>query len=118
MTPSRSIIDCGGAGYIGSHMRTRLARDGYVPVTFDNLSTGHRDAVKWGRTGRYLSRTVQWESRCRICCPTPQRPNGADCSDSSAANMLQWQPRRSLDYGVMPALSDALSKIKNTTEME
>lgn len=42
------ILVCGGAGYIGSHMCKRLAREGYVPVTFDNLSTGHRSAVKWG----------------------------------------------------------------------
>ena len=42
------ILVCGGAGYIGSHMCKRLARDGHVPVTFDNLSTGHEWAVKWG----------------------------------------------------------------------
>jgi UDP-glucose 4-epimerase len=46
---SDHILVCGGAGYIGSHMCTRLARAGHVPVTFDNLSTGHRWAVKWGR---------------------------------------------------------------------
>ena len=42
------ILVCGGAGYIGSHMCKALARAGHVPVTFDNLSTGHRWAVKWG----------------------------------------------------------------------
>ena len=42
------ILVCGGAGYIGSHMCKRLARDGHVPITFDNLSTGHEWAVKWG----------------------------------------------------------------------
>jgi UDP-glucose-4-epimerase len=45
---NRHILVCGGAGYIGSHMCKALARAGYVPVTFDNLSTGHRWAVKWG----------------------------------------------------------------------
>jgi UDP-glucose-4-epimerase GalE len=29
-------------------MCKRLARNGHVPVTFDNLSTGHEWAVKWG----------------------------------------------------------------------
>lgn len=38
----------GGAGYIGAHACKALARAGYVPVAFDNLSTGWRDAVKFG----------------------------------------------------------------------
>ena len=42
------ILVCGGAGYIGSHMCKQLAQAGYLPVTFDNLSTGHRWAVQWG----------------------------------------------------------------------
>jgi UDP-glucose 4-epimerase len=45
---TRNILVCGGAGYIGSHACKALARAGYTPVTFDNLSTGHRRAVKWG----------------------------------------------------------------------
>ncbi len=48
MTATRSVLVCGGAGYIGSHMCKRLAQAGYLPVTFDNLSTGHRCAVRWG----------------------------------------------------------------------
>lgn len=47
MTPLRLLV-CGGAGYIGSHMCKALARAGHEPVTFDNFSTGHRHAVKWG----------------------------------------------------------------------
>jgi UDP-glucose 4-epimerase len=42
------ILVCGGAGYIGSHMCKLLARNGHAPITFDNLSTGHDWAVKWG----------------------------------------------------------------------
>lgn len=38
----------GGAGYIGSHTAKALARAGHQPVVIDNLSTGHRDAVRWG----------------------------------------------------------------------
>jgi UDP-glucose 4-epimerase len=48
MPTSRKILVCGGAGYIGSHMCKRLAREGVTPVTFDNLASGHRWAVKWG----------------------------------------------------------------------
>lgn len=44
----RKVLVCGGAGYIGSHMCKALAAAGYLPVTFDNLSTGHRWAVRWG----------------------------------------------------------------------
>ena len=44
----RSILVTGGAGYIGSHTCKALAARGYQPVVFDNLSRGHRSAVKWG----------------------------------------------------------------------
>ena len=42
------VLVTGGAGYIGSHVCKRLAEKGIEPVVFDNLSRGHRDAVKWG----------------------------------------------------------------------
>jgi len=42
------LLVTGGAGYIGSHTCKQLARDGFLPIAFDNLSTGHRDAVRWG----------------------------------------------------------------------
>ncbi len=38
----------GGAGYIGSHTAKGLSRAGYEVVVFDNLSAGHREAVRWG----------------------------------------------------------------------
>jgi UDP-arabinose 4-epimerase len=42
------IIVTGGAGYIGSHACKVLARRGFEPIVFDNLSRGNRWAVKWG----------------------------------------------------------------------
>jgi UDP-arabinose 4-epimerase len=45
---SQSILVTGGAGYIGSHACKALARAGYLPVAYDNLSRGHREAVRWG----------------------------------------------------------------------
>lgn len=45
---SFNILVTGGAGFIGSHTCKALASAGYLPVTYDNLSTGHRWAVKWG----------------------------------------------------------------------
>ena len=43
-----NILVTGGAGFIGSHACKALAKSGHVPVVYDNLSRGHRDAVKWG----------------------------------------------------------------------
>ncbi len=45
---ARTILVTGGAGYIGSHACKSLAAAGYTPVTYDNLSTGWQDAVKFG----------------------------------------------------------------------
>lgn len=45
---SEPILVTGGAGYIGSHTCKALAKAGYLPIVFDNLSTGHAYAVKWG----------------------------------------------------------------------
>ncbi len=45
---SRVVLVTGGAGFIGSHTCKRLAQKGLVPVVYDNLSTGHRDNVRWG----------------------------------------------------------------------
>jgi len=42
------IFILGGAGYIGSHMVKKAFLDGLQVITIDNLSTGHKDAVKYG----------------------------------------------------------------------
>lgn len=42
------ILVVGGAGYIGSHMVKMLLDEGHKVVTFDNLSSGFRDAVLGG----------------------------------------------------------------------
>ena len=44
----RNVLVTGGAGYIGSHACKALKTAGFTPVTFDNLATGWRDAVKFG----------------------------------------------------------------------
>ena len=45
---SLSVLVTGGAGFIGSHTAKALAEAGHRPVVFDNLSSGGRDAVRWG----------------------------------------------------------------------
>jgi len=44
----RNVLVTGGAGYVGSHICKILKDKGYTPVVFDNLSTGHKEFVKWG----------------------------------------------------------------------
>lgn len=47
-TDSPKVLVAGGAGYVGSHACKALAADGFLPVVYDNLSTGHRSFVRWG----------------------------------------------------------------------
>ena len=43
------ILVTGGAGYIGSHINKLLNNSGYETIVLDNLSKGHKSAVKWGQ---------------------------------------------------------------------
>ena len=45
---SGHVLVTGGAGYIGSHTAKAMALRGFIPVTYDDLSNGHRWAVQWG----------------------------------------------------------------------
>ncbi len=47
MTLKRILI-CGGAGYIGSHAAKALRLAGREPIVFDDLTSGHEHAVRWG----------------------------------------------------------------------
>ncbi len=42
------ILITGGAGYIGSHVVKALGKQGHDLTIYDNLSTGHRQAVTYG----------------------------------------------------------------------
>lgn len=44
----KKILVTGGAGYIGSQTCKELSLQGYMPIVYDNLITGHREFVKWG----------------------------------------------------------------------
>lgn len=43
-----SVLVTGGAGFVGSHACKALHAAGFAPVTYDDLSGGHEDAVRWG----------------------------------------------------------------------
>ena len=52
-----TVLVTGGAGFVGSHTCKALARAGFRPVVYDDLSNGVRDAVRWGRSRWERSRT-------------------------------------------------------------
>jgi UDP-glucose-4-epimerase GalE len=61
-----AVLVTGGAGYIGAHTAKALAEQGFRPVVFDNLSSGFREAVRWGefvhgdiRDARALRETME-----------------------------------------------------------
>ncbi|CCE12224.1 UDP-glucose 4-epimerase (UDP-galactose 4-epimerase) (Galactowaldenase) [Bradyrhizobium sp. STM 3843] len=43
-----AILIAGGAGYIGAHCGKAVAEAGFLPVCYDDLTTGHRSFVQWG----------------------------------------------------------------------
>jgi UDP-glucose 4-epimerase len=45
---SRNVLVTGGAGYVGAHACKALAKAGYTPFVYDNLSTWHESFVRWG----------------------------------------------------------------------
>ncbi len=45
---TRTVFVTGGAGYVGAHCCKAFAKAGWQVVTYDNLSRGWRDFVKWG----------------------------------------------------------------------
>ncbi|MGH6980808.1 MAG: UDP-glucose 4-epimerase GalE [Stellaceae bacterium] len=45
---SIAVLVTGGAGYVGSHVCKALAAAGFSPVTYDNLSHGDPNFVRWG----------------------------------------------------------------------
>ena len=44
----KNILVTGGAGYIGSHIALLLSKNNYIPVSYDNLSSGRKKNVRWG----------------------------------------------------------------------
>jgi len=40
-----TILVCGGAGYVGSHMVAALLEQGHEPIVIDTLEKGHRAAI-------------------------------------------------------------------------
>lgn len=49
MEQNKNILVTGGAGYIGAHTCKALSKAGYTPVVYDNLSSGYKSFVRWGK---------------------------------------------------------------------
>jgi len=45
----KNVLVVGGAGYIGSHVVKLLGEDGYNIIILDNLSTGKKEAITYGK---------------------------------------------------------------------
>jgi UDP-glucose-4-epimerase GalE len=43
-----TVLVTGGAGYIGAHTAKALHERGFLPVVYDDLTSGFREAVRWG----------------------------------------------------------------------
>jgi UDP-glucose 4-epimerase len=44
-----NILIVDGAGYIGSHVNKELHHKGYDTLIYDNLLSGHKESIKWGK---------------------------------------------------------------------
>jgi UDP-glucose 4-epimerase len=83
-----TVLVTGGAGYIGSHACKALKAAGYTPVVFDNLSTGWRDAVKFG--------------------PFEQ----GDLTDRAALDAVfaRWQPVAVMHFAALSQVGEAMAE--------
>lgn len=43
-----AVLVTGGAGYIGAHTAKALDERGFFPIVYDSLSSGFREAARWG----------------------------------------------------------------------
>nr|WP_254899110.1 UDP-glucose 4-epimerase GalE [Thalassococcus arenae] len=78
----------GGAGYIGSHACKALVAAGFTPVTYDNLSTGWKQAVKFG--------------------PFEQ----GDLADRARLDAVfeRWQPAAVMHFAALSQVGEAMAK--------
>ena len=56
-----NVLVTGGAGYIGSHVVEELQKNGFTPIVYDNLSTGHAAASPRKRR-QCLKRCSWWRA--------------------------------------------------------
>lgn len=84
----RPILVTGGAGYIGSHACKALAQAGFQPVVYDNLSTGHADAVKWG----------------------PLEPGDIRDADRLTRVLAHWRPAAVMHFAALSLVGESVTE--------
>ena len=82
-----TVLVTGGAGFIGSHACKALKSAGYLPVTYDNLSTGWQDAVKFG----------------------PFEQGGLDERARLDRVFSQWQPVAVMHFAALSQVGEAMT---------
>jgi UDP-glucose 4-epimerase len=105
--PSRRLMVCGGAGFVGSHLVDRLLAEGHEVDVVDDLSTGSLTNLSEARaaTGRFKFQHLATGAReftelvslrrpeviFNLCCLTPSQSqlSGAMTSMSSAVTILE-----------------------------
>ena len=94
----RAVLVTGGGGFIGSHACKALKSSGFLPVTLDNLSTGHADAVKFGPLVRGDVRDAALVARTLAdhdCCATIHLyPSGEGRGGISRDCRAPWRSSR------------------------
>ncbi len=105
-----NVLVTGGAGYIGSHACKVLARTGFQPVAFDNLSTGWARAVKFGPLvqGDLLDRAAL-DAAFAEYQPIAVMHFGAlsDVGEATRDPALYWRNNVSGSLNLMEAMIDA-----------
>ena len=89
-----TILVTGGAGYVGSHVCIALSDAGFVPVSFDDLRSGHRELVRWGpfefgslQDGGRLSEVIA-EHRPLACV---HLAGSSSLAESGSQATMYWQ---------------------------
>lgn len=82
-----NILVTGGAGYIGSHACKTLKAAGHTHITYDNLVTGWRDAVRFYPIGR--SDPSGSDAFGQVCAQKPGFAQPKDSCTSHAFNHRQ-----------------------------
>jgi UDP-glucose 4-epimerase len=60
-----AVLVTGGAGYVGSHCARALSLAGRKVVLVDDLSTGHAEDARFGRSDLYRVVADAWEATRR-----------------------------------------------------
>ena len=96
------ILVIGGAGYIGSHVVKELVNQGHEVVVLDDLSTGHRGALKGSTDYADYPSTISRSYPCTIFRTYPSTISrsygagraGADYTDYEtcrAIKLMRWR---------------------------